>query len=717
MTVEAKVAFIKYAGNGTASPLAVPFRFLEASHLIVTALTDGAAQILVRGTHYNVAGAGAAAGGTVTPTAPVPIGTSWTISRRTPRSQPTKYDDGFYSAKAQETGLDRQALALQEIGDDVDRAPKLPVEGGVEGQYPIVLGDGSWGFSVGSGGGGAATNVRASITAEMDGQTEFDFSTVLSDTVRAAMNAAGTLPWFSAQGVPLEEDDYSWSQSTWTLTIPDGVKAGEIIGLTNGASYDQGLIDGRNVIGLREGGPGKGVNLVGTKYPLASTAARVLGDSLSDRMPSIWDFFRPDLGDTLDDWSPQLNRAAQSDHDIYIPTARRPQGYDLLSPVTQNADGQMYYGDPTGTGAGSGSEFNIPATFPLDANGVIIIPPNLSERGAGISDIGFRFAQPDTAVRANLIQYPYAIYARGVARMRLLGRNTIYLGWKGLDLTGNNGGLEIGHLRLGCFSKGLVMDGAYDKITVGSIEVWPYGCGAASESAGLYSIYRDGVALGLDIGRVDGFSAGLIATFQQRIRFHAAEGEMAGSEGFGTIAQLHLDGTYGRLEWEGGKCAVGSWYATTGSGDDYFIRQAGGALALGPASFTLGAGTPTGQDLIQIVGGRFSYQGGGIHEHVPYNASLLRQTGGDVVWIGGSVIGRDDPRTKAFFHTSGGRLTLKSPRFDEAGTGSGEVLLVENDDWHDIEINASLSRGHTIPAGTTNGTYKFGSTVIAPALG
>lgn len=714
MTVAAITSKVEYLENGVTLAFAVPFRFL-AGALKVSRIISGEGVVeLVSGVDFTTSGGATDAGGMLTLVSSV-AGARLRIRRRTARAQQARYTvSDTFPAASHENALDRQMMIAQEQDSLLDEALILPEDNSKTGQYPMVMGDRTWGFSVGSGAGGAPTNIREFITVAVDGQTTFDFSTVLSDAHKAAIAAAPTEPIFSAQGVPFDPDDYSWSPSTLVLTVFGGAKAGEVIGIQNGVSFDQGLVDVRNVIGL---GDSDVAGRIGSKYPLSAAAARPLGDQLSDRMPSIWDFYRPDLGDTLDDWSPQLNRAAQTDHDIYIPTARRPQGYTLMSPVTQNAGGQMYYGDPTGTGAGSGSEFNITPDFPLGSNGVIIIPSNLTERGAGISDIGFRFTQPDTAVRGNLIQYPHAVYARNVARMRLLGRNTVYLGWKGFDLLGNNGGLEIGHLRLGCFSEGLALDGAYDKITVGSIEVWPYGCGAASESAGLYSIYRDGVALGLNIGRVDGFSAGLIATFQQRLRFHAAEGEMPGTEGFGTIAQLHLDGTYGRLEWEGGKCAVGSWYATTGSGDDYFIRQTGGVLSLGSCSYTLGAGTPTGQDQIQIVGGRFNYQGGGIHEHVPFNAALLRQTGGDVVWLGGSVLGRDQARTKAFFHTSGGRLTLKNPRFDEAGTGSGETLLIENDDWHDIEINASLSRGHTTPAPGGSGTYKFGSTVIAPALG
>lgn len=704
-----------YIPNGVTKIFAFDFKAGSADEVAVYRVLDGVSTRVLDGDFTATVDADSEGGIVEFSVAPPALGGDLYIASEPNFTREGQYTgEGPFTPKGLNNQFDKAAIRDIYLKDQVERTPRIPI-GGATGKYPIVLGDGTWGFSVGSGGGGAATNVRVSITAEFDGQTEFDFSTVLSAAARAAMNAAGTVPWFSAQGVPLEAgEDYTWSPSTWVLTIPGSAKAGEIIGLTNGVSYDQGLVDVRNVVGLADEGS---ADRIGSKYPITTAAARPIGDRLSDRMPSIWDFYRPDLGDTLSNWSPQLNRAALTDHDIYIPTARRPQGYDLLSPVTQNAGGQMYYGDPTGTGPGSGTEFNIPATFQLGGNGVIIVPPNTAERGCGLADIGFRFFQPDTAVRANLIQYPPALYARNVARMQLKGRVTVYLGWEGFDLQGNNGGLDIDTLRMGCFSRGLIMDGAFDKTNVNTIELWPYGCGAVTESQALYSIYSDGVAIGLELGRVDGFSAKTIKTFRQRIITRNATFDQPGTDGFGTIGELHLDGTYGRLEMGGGKLAVGSWYATTGAGDDFFVKQTGGTLALGACAFALGPGTDTGQALFQVEDGNFSYVGGGIFEAVARQGELFKQTGGDALWFGGNIrSGLNQVRTKAFFEVHGGRCTLKNPRFIDPGTGSGLCVKVTNDEWHDIEINATLTRGFEIPAAGGSGTYKFGSTVQAPVL-
>lgn len=611
--------------------------------------------------------------------------------------------------------LDRAAIRDIWLKEQLSRTPQIPLGGGsgVAGQFLRVNLDGTWGFSVGSGGeGGAGTNISWSMLATSEAQTSFDFSAMPVD-LWAEVLASLVDPKFEVNGTPLDDASYSWSAPLLTI-LDDYMHVDDVVTLTSGVSYDQGVVDYRNVLGLASP---TGADKVGSKYPIALAAARPVGDRLSDRMPTIWDFYRPDLGDTEDDWSPQMNRAAGTDHDIYFPTARRPQGYDLLGPVTQNPGGQMYYGDPTGTGPGAGTEFNIPATFPLGGLGVIIIPSNLTERGCGLSNIGFRFQQPDTYNRANLVQYPYAVYARDVARMQLLGRVTVYLGYKGFDLIGNNGGLKVEELRLGCFDNGLVMDGSYDKSNIGHIELWPYGCGAESESQGLYSIYSDGVCNGIDLGRIDGFSANSIKTFRQRILLHPAVHEEVGTDGFGTIGELHLDGTYGRLEVSAGKMAIASWYATTADGDDYFINQSGGALSVGPCGWGLGAGGTDGQALIQVSGGRFMNNGGGFYEAIPTDAPLLYQTGGDVMWFGGNIAsGANQVRTQPFFDVSGGRISLKNPRFIDPGTGSGDCLRITNDNWHDVEINTTLTRGFSIPAPGGSGTYKFGSTVQAPAL-
>lgn len=120
MTVAAITPEVTYLGNGTAAPLAVPFRFLAPDDLIVTRIAPGnVLTLLVRGVDYTVAGAGGLAG-TVTPLAAIAVGTSWLIQRSTPHIQATDYVTGDdFPAETHELALDRLMLIVQELSRDM----------------------------------------------------------------------------------------------------------------------------------------------------------------------------------------------------------------------------------------------------------------------------------------------------------------------------------------------------------------------------------------------------------------------------------------------------------------------------------------------------------------------------------------------------------------------------------------------------------------------
>lgn len=131
MTIAATAPIIEYAGSGAATPLAVPFRFFANADLIVTKIVDGVETVLVSGTDYSVSGADSDSGGTVTPLAPIPTGTSWKIERITARIQQTDFVDGNnFPSEAHENGLDRLMAIEQEqdvtAADTRARAPLVP---------------------------------------------------------------------------------------------------------------------------------------------------------------------------------------------------------------------------------------------------------------------------------------------------------------------------------------------------------------------------------------------------------------------------------------------------------------------------------------------------------------------------------------------------------------------------------------------------------------
>jgi hypothetical protein len=130
-----------YAGNGSATVFGVPFRFLEASHLVVTE-TDalGNVSTLSLGSNYSVSGTGQASGSITCSSAPA-SGTTLTITRVVPYTQPTTFRlAGTFSPRSHEDGFDRAAMATQQLANLVgaDPAQKSYVDQAVNDRVAAV---------------------------------------------------------------------------------------------------------------------------------------------------------------------------------------------------------------------------------------------------------------------------------------------------------------------------------------------------------------------------------------------------------------------------------------------------------------------------------------------------------------------------------------------------------------------------------------------------
>lgn len=530
------------------------------------------------------------------------------------------------------------------------------------------------------------------------------------------------------------------SQFATMLAAPDGV--GNI----------GGAVAADDLAGA-EGGSRVGVTL---PYTDAQTQSLV---AILASAPVNFTFFR-DAADG-DDWTPAYQRALNTGRNVYIPEGRWLR---LKSATTQ---GQRI----EGCGVTRSVWVLGDATHAfqdMSALGVDITPGTIDDTAFGHDGIGFEFYQPNTSVRANVIQYPWAIYMAGADRPKL-GDVRVTNGWNGINADGC-GGLKAGCLELGCFNTPFQIDHAYDTTSIKMMKLWPYGSGnAGSTTPLLLSVYSDGVAMAR-FGRVDGLSISLLATFQQRIVFYQSD---VGGHLFGTIGELHLDGTYGRLEIDGAYLDVGPWYASTGATRDFFIQLTSGFLSLG-AAWTLGSGMPAsgfvtgsitgttltvtavlGGDLavgdilngpniapgtvisalgtgtggvgtyavsigqtaasgtivaatplIKVLGGRFNYQGGGVHQAIGTGQPLLWQNGGDVMWVGANIdAGTNVVRTSPAMVVSVGRASIIDPRFQDIGTGNGNIVAVTNNDNHRISLNSLLGWPVSLPSALNAGQY------------
>lgn len=135
MTISTTTSRITYAGDGVTVSFAVPFIFFGADEIdvIERSLESGNEALKVLTTHYNVTG-GAGATGTVTALVAPDAARSWTIARRTKRTQMVDYtpNDPF-PAETHERALDRLTALIQEVDDKVGRSAALSPTSAVTG--------------------------------------------------------------------------------------------------------------------------------------------------------------------------------------------------------------------------------------------------------------------------------------------------------------------------------------------------------------------------------------------------------------------------------------------------------------------------------------------------------------------------------------------------------------------------------------------------------
>lgn len=129
MTVSTTTSRADYTGNGTTTAFAVPFYFLDDSHLTVlrTQISTGVITTLAITTNYTVSGAGNPAGGTVTCVVAPTTDQKISILRNVPLTQLNTYvpNDPFPAA-SHERALDKLTMEVQQLDEAIDRALTLP---------------------------------------------------------------------------------------------------------------------------------------------------------------------------------------------------------------------------------------------------------------------------------------------------------------------------------------------------------------------------------------------------------------------------------------------------------------------------------------------------------------------------------------------------------------------------------------------------------------
>ena len=126
MAVQSDISSISYTGNNsTSTSYAVPFVFLENSHLAATAkVTATGVESVVTLTNHT--GAADPNGGTVRTAVAVPATSTLTIYRTVPATQTTTYQEGGdFPAASHERALDKLTMVAQQNKRALDRSLKV----------------------------------------------------------------------------------------------------------------------------------------------------------------------------------------------------------------------------------------------------------------------------------------------------------------------------------------------------------------------------------------------------------------------------------------------------------------------------------------------------------------------------------------------------------------------------------------------------------------
>jgi hypothetical protein len=129
MTVSSTTVKNSYSGNGSTTQFAYGFKIFADSDLIVIIRSStGTETVKTLTTHYTVAGAGDASGGSITFTSgnTPASGETVVIIREVPQTQAIDYiaNDPF-PAESHEEGLDRATMTTQQVQEELDRSIKL----------------------------------------------------------------------------------------------------------------------------------------------------------------------------------------------------------------------------------------------------------------------------------------------------------------------------------------------------------------------------------------------------------------------------------------------------------------------------------------------------------------------------------------------------------------------------------------------------------------
>lgn len=126
MTIASTTSRARFSGNGATTQFPLPFRVLDATHVVVRRITGDTATVLTLGSDFSVIGVGGVLNASVTLTAPLPAGSALLVVRQVPVLQPTDIkNQGAFFPSIHEDVFDRLTMIDQQQDTDIARTLQL----------------------------------------------------------------------------------------------------------------------------------------------------------------------------------------------------------------------------------------------------------------------------------------------------------------------------------------------------------------------------------------------------------------------------------------------------------------------------------------------------------------------------------------------------------------------------------------------------------------
>lgn len=424
------------------------------------------------------------------------------------------------------------------------------------------------------------------------------------------------------------------------------------------------------------------------------TSASTLAQRFSHALNVIDDFGAH--GDGVTDDTAAIQAAINTGQTVHLP----PGSYRVTNALQCSTPGQII------TGAGiAATSILVHSDFNMSAAGVfnVTIPQNVSIQGMQIRDLGIFFAQPDTASRGSLVNYPPGIYAQNVPHCTFQGVR-VNAAIIAIDIRGGTGGSCVLDCKLCAFSAAVAIDGSLDTITLQNLR-----CENDLLTANQTLIYLDPATIGIWCGRCDG----LIVNHAELLSGTGAEFyQSASGAALALMSDCAFDGSGIGLNLLEGAVQVSNSYFSGHTATSTCVSIQSGRLTITGCSFQA-ALVPftTGHAFVLAAA-----SGSTKHISITLSGCLMECFVGDMnfIFIAGTGGGGTDLTLTGnkFFNTpeiaivnamvasTGSLITMTGNRFAGTGsTGSGHALTVDVDGYHNITGNSFIGLQLGLPVG------------------